>query len=300
MAENEPLVSSLQEGRKRFLDAVGGIRAELHRYCARMTGSVADAEDIVQETLARAYYALSEMAAVPPLRPWLFRIAHHRALDHLRRYERRYGRSLDESESEVPDGAASPEDRALHEQAANLAIRRFCELPPAQRATVVLKDVLGHSLDEIAQTLALSDPAVKAALHRGRQRLRQLAAEPDAASAPAAPSPAALRYAALFNARDWDAVRAMLAEDVELDLVSRARRRGRVDVSDYFTNYDSVSDWHLVPGSVDGQEVLLVFRDASDEKPAYFVELTLHGGRITLIKDFRYVPYILEEAETTR
>ena len=87
MNEPDPLVSTLYEGRTSFLALVAHIRPDLHRYCARMTGSIADGEDIVQDTLARAYYALSEMEQVPELRPWLFRIAHNRALDHRRRYD---------------------------------------------------------------------------------------------------------------------------------------------------------------------------------------------------------------------
>src|SRR6478609_7462990 len=91
----DPVVSALHESMRCFLQLVSGVRPDLHRYCARMTGSVADGEDIVQDTLARAYYALSEMESVPELRPWLFQIAHNRALDHLRRYERRMSEPLD-------------------------------------------------------------------------------------------------------------------------------------------------------------------------------------------------------------
>src|SRR5205823_10875675 len=116
--------------------------------------------------------------------------------------------------------ADNPEDRLAHDEATRAAVTRFSELVPVQRSTVILKDVLGHSVEEIAELLDLGVPAVKAALHRGRHRLRQLAesAPRDAMPAPPAPSPALVRYAALFNARDWPAVRAMLAEDVRLDL----------------------------------------------------------------------------------
>jgi RNA polymerase sigma-70 factor, ECF subfamily len=69
MAEREPLIADLREGHRRFLELVESVRPELHRYCARMTGSITEGEDIVQDTLARAYYALSEMEEIPPLRP---------------------------------------------------------------------------------------------------------------------------------------------------------------------------------------------------------------------------------------
>src|SRR6185295_18693730 len=109
------------------------------------------------------------------------------------------------------------------EEATQLALRQFVELVPAQRSVVVLKDVLGHSIEETATILGITVPAVKAALHRGREKLRALRAE-----APREEPPPALvvQWAALFNARDWDGVRAMLADDVRLDLVSRARRAG--------------------------------------------------------------------------
>jgi RNA polymerase sigma factor (sigma-70 family) len=71
------------------MQLVDEVRPELHRYCARMTGSVFDGEDVVQDTLAKAYYALGQMREPPNLKPWLFRIAHNAAMDFLRRYERK-------------------------------------------------------------------------------------------------------------------------------------------------------------------------------------------------------------------
>ena len=286
------LFGKLQAGRSEFLALVAEVRPELHRYCARMTGSVADGEDVVQDTLARAYYELSELKEVPPLRPWLFRIAHNRAIDFLRRYERRMGEPLDAPELAADDGP-DPEAALARDQAVRAAVSRFLELAPAQRSCVILKDVLDYSLDEIAALLELSTFAVKAALHRGRTRLRELAEAPGPASPPRPVSPALARYAALFNARDWDGVRAMLVDDVRLDLVSRWKRAGRREVGGYFTNYDSLHDWHLVPGWLDGREVIAVLRDA---QPGYFMALTLVGDRVGAIRDFRYIPYILREA----
>jgi RNA polymerase sigma factor (sigma-70 family) len=290
----DSIFSKLQESRREFLALVEDIRPDLHRYCARMTGSIADGEDVVQDTLARAYYELSELRELPALRPWLFRIAHNRALDYLRRYERRMSEPL-EVAMEIPiDDALDPENALAREQAVRAAVSRFLELAPAQRSCVILKDVLDYSLDEVAALLELSVPAVKAALHRGRARLRELS---ENATGPRPVSPALVRYAALFNARDWDGVRAMLVDDVKLDLVSRSKRVGREPVSGYFSNYDKVSDWHLAPGRLDGREVLAVFRDPRAARPGYFIELTLIGGQVAAIRDFRYVPYIAREAQ---
>src|SRR5579883_1060598 len=112
---------------------VDSIRPELHRYCARLTGSVIEGEDVVQETLASALYALSQEPEVPPLRPWLFRIAHNKAVDFLKRHERK-----------VTEPRADLEDVAGFEEAADplivrAALARFLLLPLVQRAAVILK-----------------------------------------------------------------------------------------------------------------------------------------------------------------
>jgi RNA polymerase sigma factor (sigma-70 family) len=293
---HDAILPELQEGRRQFLALVDEVRPELHRYCARMTGSIAEGEDVVQDTLARAYYELPELKEMPALRPWLFRIAHNRALDYLRHYERRMSEPLEAAMDFAGDAALEPESALAREDAVRTAVSRFLELPPAQRSCVILKDVLEYSLEEIAAMLEQSVPAIKAALHRGRTRLRELSAVPEQTTATRTASPALARYAALFNARDFDGVRAMLVDDVKLDLVSREKRSGRQNVSHYFTNYDKVDDWRLAPGWLDGREVLAVFRNPGDTRPGYFIELHLADDRITAIRDFRYVLYIGREA----
>jgi RNA polymerase sigma factor (sigma-70 family) len=295
-AAHDSIFSKLDEGRRQFLALVDDVRPELHRYCARMTGSIADGEDIVQDTLARAYYELSELKELPALRSWLFRIAHNRAIDYLRSNQLRMSESLEVAVNTAADNDFEPDSKFARDEAVHTALSRFVELAPAQRSSVILKDVLDYSLDEIATLLDLSVPAVKAALHRGRARLRELSEASDPTGPPPPVSPAVTRYAALFNARDWNGVRAMRVDDVKLDLVSRWKRAGRREVSDYFTNYDKIRDWHLVPGWLDGQEVLAVFRDARDSRASYFMELTVVGDHVVAIRDFRYVPYIAREA----
>jgi RNA polymerase sigma-70 factor, ECF subfamily len=290
------VLSELQENRRRFLALVSEVRPELHRYCARMTGSIADGEDIVQDVLARAYYELAELKELPSLRPWLFRIAHNRSLDYLRRYERRMGEPLEAAMDFAADDSSEPDHAPVREEAVRLAVSRFLEIAPAQRSCIILKDVLEYSLEETAAMLEMSVPAVKAALHRGRARLQALSSAPEPKTTARAPSGPAIRYAQLFNARDWDGVRAMLIDDVKLNLVSREKRSGRENVGHYFHNYDRIHDWHLVPGWLDGREVLAVFRNLGDAQPGYFMEITVAGDRIAAIRDFRYVPYIGREA----
>ena len=87
-------------GTGHFLETVSNLRPSLHRYCARMTGSVMDGEDIVQETLFEAYRKLDQFDDSRPLKPWLFGIAHHRSIDFL---PKRKARTAAETASAIPD-----------------------------------------------------------------------------------------------------------------------------------------------------------------------------------------------------
>jgi len=143
MASNEDIFSELQQGRRRFLALVDDVRPDLHRYCARMTGSITDGEDVVQDNLARAYYELPELKAMPALRPWLFRIAHNRAIDYLRSYERRMSEQLDAASDVAADEVLEPDNALARDEAVHAAVARLLELSPVQRSCVGLKDVLG-------------------------------------------------------------------------------------------------------------------------------------------------------------
>jgi RNA polymerase sigma factor (sigma-70 family) len=294
---SQPL-TQLQEARRDFLALVGRLRPDLHRYCSRMVGSVIDGEDVVQDTLARGYYELSALNEAPALRAWLFRIAHNRALDYLRRYDRRMSEPLESDRDEFVDHTSDPETILPREQAVALAVARFAELAPAQRSCVILKDVLDYSLEEISEALEISVAAVKAALHRGRARLRRLSTHspPEAHSGrPPETSPTVRRYAELFNARDWDAVRDMLIDDVRLDVVGMTQRRGRKDVGVYFHNYNARTSWRMIPARLEGREGLAVLAPDS-ERPSNFVELIVQGDRIAGIRDFHHVAYLTADA----
>jgi RNA polymerase sigma-70 factor (ECF subfamily) len=282
-----PIPPALAQAREEFLTMVASIRPELHRYCARLTGSIFDGEDIVQDALARAFYALSLQTEVPPLRPWLFRIAHNAALDYLKSHGRRFTDLRDDLD-QVVDFDERPEPLAVR-----VALTSFAALPVAQRSAVILKDVLGHSLEETAETMETTIMAVKAALVRGRARLREVGS--DRAAEGGANARALLdRYAALFNARDWDGVRALVADDCKLDLVSKSQRRGK-SVGAYFARYER-EDVTLHPVRL-GERLALAARVGGASKVAYFVLVDGEDGRVTNIRDFRYVPYIAQEAE---
>jgi RNA polymerase sigma-70 factor (ECF subfamily) len=276
------------------------MRPKLHRYCARMVGSVIDGEDVLQDALIKAFEARPAAGAIQNPEGWLFRIAHNTALDFLRRRSRQEAlRSAEEVEM-----IADEWDAIASRQIANASLRTFMRLPVAQRSSVILMDVLGCSLREVCDIMDTSLPAAKAALHRGRTQLRELAAEGDDAPRPALSDADRARlsaYVASFNARDFDAIRAMIADDVRLELVSRTRLNGKAEVSRYFGNYSLVSDWHLVAGSVEGRPAILVFDpNRPDGKPKYFVLLGWTADKVATIRDFRHAPYVADGLEYTR
>ncbi|MEO7729606.1 MAG: sigma-70 family RNA polymerase sigma factor [Kofleriaceae bacterium] len=282
----DPAPAAFGQAREQLLAMVDDIRPQLHRYCARLTGSVIDGEDIVQDTLAKALYALGMMTEIPPLRPWLFRIAHNAALDYLKSHARRYTEARDDLEDVLgSDETADP-------SVVRAALSRFVALPIAQRSAVILKDVLGHSLEEVAETMTTTVPGVKAALARGRLKLRE--AEAAAVSFDPAHRGELDRYAALFNQRDWDGVRALIGEDCRLDLVAKSQRRGKA-VGGYFARYAQESV-RLAIARLEGELVLAAFV-ADRATPAYFILLAWDGGRVQAIRDFRYVHYLADDAD---
>jgi hypothetical protein len=157
---------------------------------------------------------------------------------------------------------------------------------------VILKDVLGHSLEETAETMETSVMAVKAALVRGRGKLRE--AEENRGAAQSVEQAEVDRYAELFNARDWDGLRAVIGEDCRLDLVSKSQRRGK-QVGTYFGQY-AKQDVRLRVVRLD-QRLALAAYVGDATRPAYFILLRWDQGRVQEIRDFRYVSYITNEAE---
>lgn len=284
------LIPAIADAQARFFALVADVRPELHRYCARMTGSRFDGEDVVQDTLAKACFALAQMSEPPPLRPWLFRIAHNTAMDFLRRYDRTH---LD-IVADVPEATSTVEPEIDAAQV-ETALDVFMSLPAMQRSALALKDVLGHSLEQTAETMGTTIGAVKSALVRARANIASAASRERAESSPARLA-VMRRYADRFNARDWDGLRALLADDSRLDLVARWQRRGP-EATEYYGRYAALADvegLRAQVGTVDGAHVVAMFRGTAAE-PAYYVCLEADDDRIALVRDFRHVPYIGDE-----
>jgi RNA polymerase sigma-70 factor, ECF subfamily len=282
------------DARGEFERLVGELRPKLHRYCARMTGSAVDGEDIVQDALIKAFTALPNVGVIDNPEGWLFRIAHNTALDFLRRRVR--GPMMQSDEDLDMIAAPDPPDQD-HEVAA-MSLRTFMRLPALQRSAVILKDVLGHSLEEIASITGASEAAAKSALQRGRVRLREIAREPADVSLPMLPDVMRVRlikYVEGFKTGDFDTVRAMLADDVKLDLVAKLRKQGKSEVGQYYAAYAAARQWAYAAGMVDGRAAMLVYdRGISLETPAYFVALDFDGDRVVSIHDFLFARYAMD------
>jgi RNA polymerase sigma-70 factor (ECF subfamily) len=191
----------------RFLDALEALRPELYRYCRHLTHSPWDAEDLVQDALMRAFVTLGTLFhQVPNPRAWLFRVASNLWIDRVRRA--RFERPV-----ALPEPSAPATDPRASREATGALV---AQLAPQERVAVVLKDVFDFSLEEIADTLATTTGAVKAALHRGRGKL----AAQDVAQLARVPAPAALdALCDAFNARDLERLTGLLLDSATVEIV---------------------------------------------------------------------------------
>ena len=288
-----------QDRRAELLARAGELRPDLHRYCARLMGSVIDGEDVVQDTLIRAFAALQGLEEEPPLRPWLFRIAHNRALDLLRSREVRMADPIDAAADVADSAQPDPLEMLMRKEGVKTAVSRFAELPTLQRSVVILRDVLDESLIEISSLLDLTVDAVKGHLARGRAHLREINARARPLQDARPASATVVRYVALFNQRDWDGLRMLLADDVKLHQSLHPLRVGRADVGSFFTLYAKIDGVSLAPAWLEGREVIAVFEDRADPKPSYIMWLEWRDGQISFIRDYRYVRYVTADAELT-
>ena len=277
-----------------FLETMSTLRASLHRYCARMTGSLMDGEDVVQETLIEAYRKLDQFDDSRPLKPWLFRIAHNRCIDFLRRKGVR-----DEAElaAALPDAVLPAEPAVL---GLGTAVERLViSLPPKERACVLLKDVFDYSLEEIAELVDTTVGGVKSALSRGRMKL----ASSPALSQPARSTNPELQrimqlYVDHFNRRDWDGVRELISADARLTVADRFA--GKFGEAPYFFNYERWPwPWKLALGELDGEPVVIVLRRGADTwTPHSAIRFDVVGQRIERIVDYIHCPWVISAATT--
>ena len=289
---NDPVSQEITDARRRFDEACEQLRPDLHRFCTRMTGNPCDGEDIVHDTVVLAFYRLAELRDSSALRGWLFRIAHNKCIDLLRTHRR-----LDVLGDDLPDQEHPMDERLDRRQRTERVLANIVtELPPRERACVVLRDVLDCSLEDTAEIVGSSVGAVKAALHRGRDKLERAEHAPSRRrSLPAHHRDLIERYVAAFNRRDWDAVRTLLSDEARLEVVHRSE--GAFGAT-YFANYGRLAwPWKLALAHVDGTESIVHFRQVDGAwLPHAVIQLAIDDDKVAVIRDYVHVDYLLRNS----
>jgi RNA polymerase sigma-70 factor (ECF subfamily) len=295
-------------------------RRELHAHCYRMLGSLHDAEDALQDTLLRAWRGLPRFEGRSSLRSWLYRIATNTCLDLIERRPKRvlpsdYGPAGDpHDQSEVPtveavwvepypdemlaleDGFAAPEARYERREAVELAfIAALQHLPPRQRAVLILRDVLGFSGREVAESLETTIGSVNGALHRARKAVDGRLPEKSQQATLRALGDDGIRelvepYVEAWERGDLEAIVAMLVEDATISMPPMPLWYSGRDAIAVFLETGALQErWRFIPARANGQLAFGTYM--WDEKKGSYVAqaldvLTLRGAQVEAIIAF--------------
>jgi len=271
---------------RAYLETVSHLRERLHQYCARLTGSTLDGEDVMQEALMESYRKLDTLENTDSLAAWIFRIAHNRAMDLMRRRRP----AADAEIAEVP----AEEPRVRDEAGVRRAIERLViYLPAMERACVLLKDVFDYQLVEIAEVVGSTVGGVKSALNRGRAKLADLPCGEIRRRAVHDPRRLELLqlYVERFNQQDWDGVRALTADDARLKVADCFV--GKLADSPYFHEYASSVPWLARLVVFEDEEVILIERVRNDRTEPLSVVRIETADAIEVIRDYYACPWIL-------
>jgi RNA polymerase sigma-70 factor, ECF subfamily len=281
--------------RVAFIESIASLRPRMHRYCARMTGSALDGEDVMQEAIFDAYRKLGSFDATRPLGPWLLRIAHNRCIDFLRRRQ-----AQRKAEAEAASPALIHPSEAVGRGVDRAIERLVIGLPPRERACVLLKDVFDYSLEEIADLVESTTGGVKAALNRGRGKLATLTDVQRPVGKANKEELALLRlYVERFNRRDWQGVRELASADARLRVADCFA--GRLADSPYFVEYERpIIPWRMALGEADGETVVVILRDdPQGAVPFSAIRIGLASGKVVSITDYIKCSWVLETAFVT-
>jgi len=301
---------------------VESYRRELHAHCYRMLGSVHDAEDALQESLLRAWRGLPRFEGRSSLRSWLYTIATNTCLNAIARRPKRvlpidYAPASDPHEGPgepvvesvwvepypdetlgLEDGFASPEARYEQREAVELAfVAALQNLAPNQRAVLILREVLGFSAREVADSLETSVPSVNSALQRARKTVEERLPDQSQQATLRALGDDGLRevvdgYVEAWQRGDVEAVVSMLTEDASFTMPPlRTWFHGRDEIGIFLAGWPLSGLWRWRPLLVraNGQPALAFYSWDDDEQaylPFALNVLTLRGDRISDVTAF--------------
>ena len=317
----ETLAVARGTSREAFAELVEGHRRELQVHCYRMLGSALDAEDLVQETLLRAWKNRESFEGRASLRAWLYKIATNACLDELAKRPRR-GLPQDlypASDPNGPLGAPVPDPIWLepypdglvgslrNDPAARYDVRESISLaflvalqtlPPRQRAVLLMRDVLGLRATEVANLLDDSVSAVNSALYRARLKLVERYSKRGADSPLLDSEQRGLleRYVAAWEAADIDGLVELLREDASFPMPPlptwvRGRAAIREFISRHILDGDARGRWKLLPTQANGHPAFAWYRRREDPPgfAAFAIQVvTLDGGAIAAATTFAF------------
>jgi len=283
----------------RYLDRVEPFRPLLHGYCRRLTRDLWDAEDLSQETLLRGFQRLAyHHDPIENPRAYLLRVATHAWIDQLRRRE---------VEERLPPEAglgATPPSAGLGET--HHASRRLLErLAPREQAAVVLKDLFDLGLEETAVVLGTSVGAVKSALHRGRERLREADDVPSRSRR--TPSLAVVdRFVELLNAADRDGLISLIEANASISNLGVGEQYGEASLGSRHSWIEGLLGGHpewpeifrfesqrAERGELRGEPLVLFFRTRErwgGEALEGVIRIEEEGGRIARVRSYSFCP----------
>jgi len=301
---------------------VEAYRRELHAHCYRMLGSVHDAEDALQDAMLRAWRGISRFEGRSSLRSWLYTIATNTCLDLIGKRPKRvlpvdYGPPADPHEGPgeplvesvwvepypderlgLEDGYAAPDARYEQRESVELAfIVALQHLPPNQRAVLILREVLGFSAREVAETLETTTASVNSALQRARKAVEERVPEQSQQTTLRSLGDERVReivdsYVDAWQREDVDAVVAMLTEDAAFAMPPMsAWFRGTEELKVFLAGWPLSGQWRWRPihARANGQEALAFYswdEEAGSYLPFALNVLTLRGERISEITAF--------------
>jgi RNA polymerase sigma-70 factor (ECF subfamily) len=309
--DHSVLVAAQSGDEEAFVRLTAPHRQPLHRHCYRILGSLHDADDALQETMLRAWRGIDGFQPRAPLNSWLYRIATNVCLRMLEQRRRDPAATLDSHLepypdlllTDVPSPAAGPDEVVEEREQIGLAFVAAMQLlPPKQRVTVVLRDVLDWSAREVAELLDDSVPAVNGALQRGRDRLQRERHEHNLARQhmpmnAAEEERVMQRFQEAWAAVDFEGIVALLADDALLTMPPEPQRfEGSAQIGSFFATapLDGRLDRiRLVPTRANGQPALAAYADehGEGEFDAYGVMVfAIRGARIDGITGFARQP----------